>query len=411
MNASTLAGFMAFAVALLFLVAERIAVRQARSRFKLVVHVNGTRGKSTVTRMIHALLREAGYMAWGKTTGTEPRLLLPDGRERLIRRWGPANVREQRTMLFRAAVSRADALVFECNAVRPELQLVSASYLDANLLVLTNARLDHRLEQGSALDAAEGFAATIPPGGTVISSDPVHRLLWEQAAAKAGARFIFIDPIEGEGLGDMPENSACALAVADWLELPRDRAAKALSGYSEDPGAFLELSWSDSPGCRTLFMDASAANEPESTDRLARLAYSRAEAAGSISTQRLLVIASRADRPDRSILFAEYATGACVPGGLYDEAIFLGPVPLAARRRLKRSGIRYSVIRKPAELDRAPGATAVQDAIDVSKEGRSRIIVAAGNRGGHGKLLHDWALAKAGHVSTSISGQARGEAR
>ena len=72
-----------------FLLLEKLAIKAARKRFKVVIHVNGTRGKSTVTRMIHAVLREAGYRAWGKTTGTEPRLLLPDGTEALIHRIAP----------------------------------------------------------------------------------------------------------------------------------------------------------------------------------------------------------------------------------------------------------------------------------------------------------------------------------
>ena len=391
MSASKWAGFIALAIAMLFLVMERIAVRQARRRFKLVIHVNGTRGKSTVTRMIHALLREAGYAAWGKVTGTEPRLLLEDGTERLIRRLGPANVREQRNMLLKAATAGVDALVFECNAVRPELQMASARYLDADILVITNARLDHRLEQGTAADAALAFAATIPPGGTVVSSDSEHRSLWEETASGRGARLVFVDPAEGEGLGDIPENVACALGVADRIGLPRERAATALSSYSRDPGAFAELSWPCSGG-RTLFLDASAANEPDSTDRLARLGYARAGTEAVTAAHRVLVVATRADRPDRSMQFAEYAAKACLPGGLYDEAAFLGPVQLAVRAVLRRSGIRCRFLRKPAELDAGPG----------------RIIVAAGNRGGHGKLLHDWATAKAGVASASASIKIRG---
>ena len=37
------------------------------------IHVNGTRGKSSVTRLIAAGLRQAGMIACAKTTGTLPR--------------------------------------------------------------------------------------------------------------------------------------------------------------------------------------------------------------------------------------------------------------------------------------------------------------------------------------------------
>src|SRR5438552_5179903 len=92
---------------------ERIPVR---------VHVNGTRGKSSVTRLISAGLRAGGIRTLGKTTGTEARLLLPDGSEQPVFRVGPPNVIEQTRVVARAAAAGAQALVVECMAVQPELQ-------------------------------------------------------------------------------------------------------------------------------------------------------------------------------------------------------------------------------------------------------------------------------------------------
>jgi poly-gamma-glutamate synthase PgsB/CapB len=428
-------GFAATMLFITYLLLEKLSLKLARKRYRVVIHVNGTRGKSTVTRMVHAVLREAGYNAWGKTTGTEPRLLLPDGTERLIRRIAPANVREQRNMALRAALAGADALVFECNAIRPELQLVSSAYIQPDLVVITNARLDHRPEQGSADEAARAFAATIPAGGTVATSDIIHRELWKAAAAGRGARCLFVDPAEGAGLGDLPENAACALAVADWLGLPRERASSAMQSYHPDPGAFRLLSWDNPGGGRTWFADASAANDPESTDRLAGLALERATAEGmNISEQenrpaasRILVIANRPDRPDRALLFAGYAmariTGAkgreSADGEQsaakhscpvrYDEVVFLGSLPLKALRSLRISGIKrssrissgcigsgpgYRFIRRPENLlCGKPGS--VSRGSNESAYG-DYFIIAAGNRGGPGKALHAWALSMAG---------------
>ena len=45
------------------------------------IHVAGTRGKSTTTRLIAAGLRAGGLRVVAKTTGTEPRLIYPDGSE------------------------------------------------------------------------------------------------------------------------------------------------------------------------------------------------------------------------------------------------------------------------------------------------------------------------------------------
>ena len=45
------------------------------------IHVNGTRGKSSVTRLIGAAMREGGVKTITKVTGTYPRLILDDGSE------------------------------------------------------------------------------------------------------------------------------------------------------------------------------------------------------------------------------------------------------------------------------------------------------------------------------------------
>jgi poly-gamma-glutamate synthase PgsB/CapB len=397
-------GLGSFTLYMAFLAAERVLLKMARRKLRLVIHVNGTRGKSTVTRMVHSILREAGYQAWGKTTGTEPRLLLPDGGERLIRRLGPANVREQRNKLLAAVRGGADALVFECNAVRPELQLVSSAFLDPDLLVITNARLDHGSEQGDADTAARSFAATIPAGKSLASSDTVHKALWEEEAAKKAARFVFVDPGEGEGLGDLPENVSCAFAVSDWLGLPRDRAAKAIQCHKPDPGAFRLYRWTGNGGQRVWFADALAANDPESSDRLAQRALASAEKEGmglvptyelgpvSGNIDRLLLVALRRDRPERTRLFVDYALERCLGAGSvrYDKVVFAGSIPGSERRRLVEAGVKAEIIRfsgKKTLLTRL-GSQVDSSSGDI-------FIAAVGNRVGCGTYIHDWAAAKA----------------
>ncbi|CAN5555367.1 hypothetical protein BH23CHL5_BH23CHL5_06000 [soil metagenome] len=43
------------------------------------VHVNGIRGKSTVTRLVASVLREGGFVTIAKTTGSAARMIGPDG--------------------------------------------------------------------------------------------------------------------------------------------------------------------------------------------------------------------------------------------------------------------------------------------------------------------------------------------
>ena len=79
-----------FLAALYFAYLTAEARRAARDRAALshIVHVNGTRGKSSVSRLIEAGLRAGGLRVFCKTTGTDPMTIDVSGREEPIRRRG-----------------------------------------------------------------------------------------------------------------------------------------------------------------------------------------------------------------------------------------------------------------------------------------------------------------------------------
>ncbi|MFA5290445.1 MAG: hypothetical protein WC351_05330, partial [Candidatus Izemoplasmatales bacterium] len=60
-----------------FLFLEKMTLKQKRQRIQHIIHVNGIRGKSTVTRLIGAVLRDAGYKTMTKVTGTKPIIIDP----------------------------------------------------------------------------------------------------------------------------------------------------------------------------------------------------------------------------------------------------------------------------------------------------------------------------------------------
>jgi len=64
-------------------------------RIPIRVHVNGTRGKSSVTRLIAGGLRAGGILTFAKTTGTMARMIRPDGSEVDVFRVGSPNIIEQ----------------------------------------------------------------------------------------------------------------------------------------------------------------------------------------------------------------------------------------------------------------------------------------------------------------------------
>ena len=108
------------------------------------IHVNGTRGKSSVTRLIGASFREGGIKTITKVTGTYPRLILEDGTEAAIHRREGANIIEQLSIIKYAAKRKAEAIVLECMALQPQYQWITEKKMvHSTIGVITNVRLDH----------------------------------------------------------------------------------------------------------------------------------------------------------------------------------------------------------------------------------------------------------------------------
>lgn len=302
---------------LLVLVALGLWERAARDRawraVPIRVHVNGSRGKSTVTRLICAALREAGIPVLGKTTGTAARLLLPDGTERALTRRAPASIREQLALLRRARRLHARALVAECMALDPELQAISErGMVNAGVGVITNVRLDHTEIMGGDLQTiAATLANTMPRGGVLVVGDDGFLPLFRARAAALGTRVIPASgarrDIESSTVPPwLVEDMATALAVTRHLGIPDETALRGFALAPPDPGAArrgtLHLD-----GRPIHWLDATAANDPES---LLALTSGDSPTPGDVKAAqapRLVVYNHRADRSARLACFAQHS--------------------------------------------------------------------------------------------------------
>jgi len=135
---------------IIFSVFEYFLHHTYRKKIPLLIHINGTRGKSSVTRLIAAGLREGGKRTIAKTTGSAPRIILENGSEIPIQRPRGPNIREQVKICKFAAKRSAEALVLECMAVMPEYQWVTEhKIVRSDIGVITNIRLDHLVCHGT----------------------------------------------------------------------------------------------------------------------------------------------------------------------------------------------------------------------------------------------------------------------
>jgi gamma-polyglutamate synthase len=240
------------------------------ARLSLRIHVNGTRGKSSVTRLIAAGLRNGKYKAFAKTTGTEPKFIFSDGREELISRRGPANIRENIKLVKQAVDNGANAIVFECMAIRPELQLFCERRLiKSHIGVITNIRADHEDVMGSSLvDVAAALSNTIPSGGILVTT-PEAKILLEKYCENTQ---VFVadclefpaEVFQGFPYEVVPENVALALKVCELAGIDAVTAVSGMRKASPDAGNS-HISEFAACGKRIKVIDVLAANDPEST--------------------------------------------------------------------------------------------------------------------------------------------------
>ena len=250
------------------------------------IHVNGSRGKSSVTRLIAAGLRAGGLKTLAKTTGTAPRIIDENGKDRIIHRLRSASIGEQVRLLRNFAKKKPDAIVIECMAVNPQYQWVAEQkMIQSTISVMTNVRPDHLDEMGITLhDNAMSLSNTIPFDGKLvtvegdINHDGQIDILDKEilnvladVSKKRKTEFHQTSPnkIPKGYMDRFPylehnDNVAIALKVCELNGVNKKIALEGMLCTSPDPGATIiwELDFS---GTRNTFVNVLAANDPTST--------------------------------------------------------------------------------------------------------------------------------------------------
>jgi poly-gamma-glutamate synthase PgsB/CapB len=270
------------------------------------VQVNGTRGKSSVTRLVAAGLRASGMSVIAKTTGTTPRYIISDTEEEPIKRLGRANIIENVRIMRRAAQTKAQAIVLECMALVPQYQWTDAHRLIRPTHgVITNARADHLDVMGPTVrDVARALANTIPEKACFFTAEQEYFPIFARQAERQGtsvvqarAESVSEEEMRGFGYIEQRENVALALAVCEALNVDRRTALAGMHRSLPDPGVMRIYTISDQ-GKQMELVNTLAANDPDSIALLWRATVNR-------KVERIVLVNCRADRTDRSRQLAE----------------------------------------------------------------------------------------------------------
>ena len=270
----------------------------------LRIHVNGTRGKSSVTRLIAAGLREGGLRTFAKTTGTAPRVIDADGKDRIIHRLRLPSIGEQVRLLKYFASEKPDAVVMECMAVQPQYQWIAEHQMvKSQVGVITNVRPDHLEEMGPTdEDVALSLCNTIPVDGVLITGEDQKTDLMRHIAGKNDPRFIQSnestitkEELEKFTYMEHPSNIAVALDACKEAGVERKTALAGMHKVKPDLGAL--IAWNlDLNGKSIQFINGMAANDPVSTLQIWKFIMDRYPAEGGTC----VFFNSREDRPSRT---------------------------------------------------------------------------------------------------------------
>lgn len=250
----------------LYLIWEYKQVKKLRRCFKHIVHVNGTRGKSSTTRLIAAALSQGGYRVFCKTTGTSAMTIDVNGKEEKINRRGKPNIKEQINIMKRAKNQGAEILVIECMAVKPELQYIAQhKILNADISVITNARRDHLEEMGPSLEeVAISLGNVIPKEGYLVTAEERFYDYYKERGEKLNTKVILSDKYDEDYGIDFVENVNITLDVCEILGVDKIKALEGMKSYKSDPGV-LRIYKLNNTKEEILFINGFAINDPDST--------------------------------------------------------------------------------------------------------------------------------------------------
>lgn len=292
---------------------ESVQHRRRVGRLYLRVHVNGIRGKSTVTRILAGMLREANIVTIGKATGTQAVVINRDGDDEVIHRKAAPTILEQIEVAKTYVDSTVQALVIECMALRPQYQEVSERMIvRSNIGVLTNVREDHQDVMGETLpEIARSLLNTCPYNGILITAEtnPEITPIIDEVAASRGSTVIYADPdmVTDTDIGRFDyiafkENVCIALALAELLEIPRNVAMDGMVAAAPDPGV-LRMRELRILGKQVTWANLFAVNDRESMV----VAMEKLVPYMTPNTTTVGILNNRTDRERRAVQFADVA--------------------------------------------------------------------------------------------------------
>lgn len=358
-----------------FLMIEKSVVQRSVGNLQLRIHVNGTRGKSSVTEYIAAGLFGSRQEVMAKITGIIPKII-HNGTEIPIKRTGGARVQEQYDVIRFAARKKVKNLILECMSIDPELQRMESSVFKPHIYVITNIKDDHREEMGENIEQqAEAICNAIPANCTVITNEIRFLDLIREHASGKGSKVIvpkmsYQEAAESLPFGVFPENIDLALTVCDVAGAEGLMAREGILKYVQNRESPLKtINYNTG---KIFFLNAFAVNDVESTSIFIDHWLDKIGYQGKVN----LMFNTRADRPVRTDLFAGWIAKSLMA---FENIILTGDHAMRARFSLIKAGFEEGklVVWRSGQIENLKESL-------LRVVGDGTIVVGVGNIGGEG---------------------------
>lgn len=311
------------AVLLIGLIIEVILHNRRFKSIPLRISVTGTRGKTSVVRLVASIMRESGFKVLAKTTGTEAKYILPDGSEENVKRRGLTNILEQKSLIKKAIHNKADCLVTEIMSIHPENHWVETQKLiKPHYTILTNVWPDHLDVVGKG-EMSQLYLNDIHPDSTLIIHPEDFSNDLEKETHEAGVNVVLTNSNH-----EQEQNRVLAATLARELNIAPDQIIKGLNKCEMDRGKVVGYDFI-TDNKRIIFINSFAANDPVSSSIIidqviAELNIRDPKIAGLLSF--------RIDRGERSQQWLDFlkADGK----NTFDRLFFLGTHGLSLKRKL-----------------------------------------------------------------------------
>lgn len=284
-----------FCLILIYFVVEGYQQKKNVNSIPIRILVNGTRGKSTIVRLLVSALNNSGFRTVGRSTGSEAQILLPDGSIEPIIRKRSARIYELIKFFKRAKEEKAECVVVECMALQKENQIaVRDKLVIPTDVIICNTLVDHVPEMGSdVISTSQVLGCSIPKDANVFVTEPYYddkgKKVYHITLPEFGDTKTAVHPVA----------IAICKAVLEEKDLGEEALEKAIATFVPDIGLKSEALVGNS----SVFVPTFSVNDLTMMEKTI-LKYK----AFYPDKKLFVVFNSRADREYRIILFKDILT-------------------------------------------------------------------------------------------------------